>query len=110
MASAYLDGRAADWYVLSAKYGLVHRDEQIGWYDETLNAMATSEIQRWAHRVWQDLQPVLTEFDGVLLIAGERYRRYLVPRIEELALPCEIPLLGMGIGRQLSWLKQQTGA
>ena len=33
----YLDLKTDDWYILSAKYGLVHQNQLITNYDESLN-------------------------------------------------------------------------
>jgi hypothetical protein len=110
LGSAYLDAHTDDWYVLSAKYGLVHKDKRIAPYELTLNSMRTADVRVWAERVWSHLSPVLGDFDKVIFVAGERYRRFLLPRIEEFGIICEVPLERMGIGEQLSWLKNSRGA
>lgn len=108
LASAYLDAHSDDWYVLSAKYGLVHKDTPISAYELTLNGMPMAEVRRWADEVWQDLRKVLGRFDKAVILAGDRYRRYLEPRIAEVGIECDVPLRGLGIGQQLSWLKHSV--
>jgi hypothetical protein len=38
-------------YIISAKYGLVHEDQVLEPYDETLSGLPLEEIKRWARRV-----------------------------------------------------------
>jgi hypothetical protein len=38
-------------YIISAKYGLVHEDQVLEPYDETLGGLPPEEIKRWARRV-----------------------------------------------------------
>ena len=40
----------------------------------------------------------------MLILAGERYRKHLIPHFEDQDIPYEIPHKGLGIGQQLSWL------
>lgn len=38
-------------YIISAKHGLVHEDQVLEPYDETLSGLPPEEIKRWARRV-----------------------------------------------------------
>jgi len=90
-------------FILSAKYGLVDTQRIIAPYDETLNWLSASEIKVWADGVLKDLRNVcdLTT-DEFVFLAGEKYRRYLEPHIYH----CQVPLHGLTIGRQLSFLRK----
>ncbi len=89
-------------YILSAKYGLVPADKVIKPYNLTLNTMKTKEIQEWSQGVLYDLKNNTDlENDNYIFLAGEKYRRYLLPHIKHY----EIPMRGLKIGQQLSWLK-----
>jgi len=91
-------------FILSAKYGLVPADEVIAPYDLTLNTMKTKEIQKWSEGVICDLRNNTDiKNDNFLFLAGEKYRRFLLPFIKHY----EIPMQGLKIGEQLSWLKQR---
>ena len=61
-ARAYVERTGGPWFVLSAKYGLVHPDEVIEPYDLTLNTMGVADRRRWAGMVLTQLEPHL---DGV---------------------------------------------
>lgn len=108
-ASAYARRVANEWYILSAKYGLVSPDTTIEPYDETLNRMPAAARRAWARRVLKDLSQVLRPGDHVVILAGKRYRENLVGPIQQMGCSVEIPMEGLGIGKQLSWLKRQLG-
>ena len=64
------------------------------------------QIKSWAHAVLHQLQ-VFADLgrDNFIFLAGERYRRHLIPRIRHF----QIPMLGLTIGKQLQYLKQSIG-
>ncbi len=91
-------------YILSAKYGLVDLDQVIAPYDMTLNTMSESEKKTWARRVLDSLrQKANLEEDLFILLAGNNYRKYLIPELKHY----EIPLEGLSFGRQLQELKRR---
>lgn len=88
-------------FILSAKYGLVDVDDEIEPYNLTLNTMKDEEVKEWAERVLTALRKHADfERDEFVFLAGERYRKYLVPHLRH----CEVPMKGLGIGRQLAFL------
>ncbi len=89
-------------FILSAKYGLVALDEKIEPYDITLNDMKSAERKEWASKIIKQLQAHADlNGDQFVILAGERYRQYLLPRL----MSYEIPLKGLRIGEQLQYLK-----
>lgn len=92
-------------YILSAKYGLLNLDQEINPYEQTLNNMCANEVKQWADRVIVQTKKVsvIEETDFVLL-AGEKYRKHLIPHLSGV----QIPLKGLGIGKQLQKLKELT--
>mgnify|MGYP006302676237 FL=1 len=77
-ARSYAEGHADAWYVLSAKYGLVAPDQVIAPYDKTLNTMSASARRAWAEVVLADVENVLEYGDRIIILAGMKYRQYLV--------------------------------
>lgn len=106
-ARKYVEERCDTWYILSAKFGLVGPTQVIDPYEETLNTKPRAEREQWALRVWADLSTHLHAGDRVIILAGKRYREYLIPRMVELGCMLEVPMEGMGIGKQLQWLSRQ---
>ena len=88
--------------VLSAKYGLVGLDEVIEPYDLTLNELPVAEVRGWSERVLRQLSSRFNpEQDRFIFLAGERYRRFLEPRLANV----ETPLAALRFGEQVSWLQ-----
>lgn len=88
-------------FILSAKYGLVHPDQEIDPYDETLNKMSDKRISMWADSVLIKLEQTTDlQNDHFVFLAGLKYRKYLLQRI----MSYEIPMEGLTIGRQLQFL------
>jgi cytoplasmic iron level regulating protein YaaA (DUF328/UPF0246 family) len=88
-------------FILSAKYGLLELDDEIDTYDVTLNAMKSQEIVNWSRFVLSQLK-AKTDFnnDVFIFLAGNKYRKYLLPHIKNF----QIPMQGLGIGKQLQFL------
>ncbi len=106
-ARVYVEQQGWDWYIISAKYGLLHRDRIVEPYELCLTKMPALKRQQWAERVFAQVSQVLPERSTVRLLAGKRYREYLVPLLEAASYTVEIPLLGLGIGQQLAWFNAQ---
>ena len=94
-----------DISILSAKHGLLGLDEEIEPYDVTLNKMTANEQRFWANKVIEQLERHFDlQHDHFIILAGERYRQYLLPYLASY----EIPLKGLPIGKQLQYLKRQV--
>jgi hypothetical protein len=102
----YALSRKVDYiYILSAKHHLLSPDAFIDPYDLTLNDMDQNQIADWATRVINELgYKHNLQADKFILLAGKRYRRFLLPHLSNV----EIPLQGLGIGQQIQWLKNKT--
>ena len=94
-----------DIYVLSAEYGLLDLEQEINPYEKTLNNMRANEVKQWASQVIEQIRNIgavdETEFT---FLAGEKYRKYLLPHLNNV----QIPLKGLRIGEQLQRLKELT--
>jgi len=92
-------------FILSAKYGLLLLDQVIEPYNVTLNDMSVVDIRRWSSRVLDQLRGVIDlRKDHVIFLAGDKYRKYLIPALSDYAVPME----GLSIGRQLRFLKGKS--
>jgi cytoplasmic iron level regulating protein YaaA (DUF328/UPF0246 family) len=91
-------------FILSAKYGLLDLNKEIGPYDKTLNKMSSNEIKEWANSVLNQLQKVSDlDKDEFVFLAGNNYRKFLLLHVKNY----KIPMLGLGIGKQLKWLTEK---
>ncbi len=90
-------------FILSAKYHLTALDREIEPYDLTLNTMRKKQVKEWAKKVVEQLGSNCDlKNDEFVILAGQRYREYLVPHMDHIKIPME----GMRIGEQLKWLKE----
>src|SRR5690606_31458617 len=107
-ASAYAKCIGDAWFILSARHGLLAPDTEIEPYNETLNTMPVARRRAWALRVLSNLEPLLESGDAVVLLAGMRYRENLVGPLRRWGCRVEVPMEGLRIGEQLSWLKARS--
>ena len=89
-----------DIVILSAKHYVLPLDKVIKPYEKTLLNMPKEEIQEWAVQVLKILADKYDlEKDHFIILAGDKYRKYIVPQITHWSAP----LKGLRIGQQLSW-------
>jgi cytoplasmic iron level regulating protein YaaA (DUF328/UPF0246 family) len=77
-----------NWFILSAKHGLLPPDKVIAPYNQTLNQMPIKQRKFWADNVFAALQPYLSNDTSVTFLAGDKYREHLATRI--INAGCEI--------------------
>ena len=109
LARAWVEREGAPWYILSAKYGLVHPDTEIAPYDETLNRMGVAQRREWAARVETQMDEMLPDADEVVIFAGKKYREFLENYLRLRFNSVTVPMEGLRIGQQLNWLKRGQG-
>lgn len=91
-------------FILSAKHGLVEPADQICPYDITLNTMSSAQVKHWSDTVFRQLNArANVERDHFVFLAGNRYRKYLIPRLRSV----DVPMHGLRIGEQLQWLNSR---
>lgn len=93
----------ADIYILSAKHGLLEPEREIEPYEQTLNNMRATELREWGNNILQQLRQVTSlEEAEFIILAGDKYRKFLLPHIKNVS----VPLKGLRIGEQLRHLKE----
>ncbi len=107
-ARAYVESTGAPWFILSAKYGLVDPNQVIAPYELTLNTMRVEDRRRWAEKVFDQLAEQTQRPEHILMLAGARYREFLEPGLTAMGTQVDVPMQGLRIGEQLSWLNQQS--
>lgn len=105
-ARYYVEQFNSPWFILSAEFGLVHPDKVIAPYERTLNHMRVAERRAWADRVISQMKVALPRTEEIILLAGMRYREFLMDYLQSRAKRVVTPLEGLRIGEQLSWLAQ----
>lgn len=103
-ARHYVENIGCSWFILSAEHGLVSPDQIIAPYEKTLNTMPIAERRKWAATVISQIDDVLPQLECTVFMAGQRYREFLISHLQGRNVAIEVPMEGLGIGEQLSWL------
>ena len=103
-ARNYVQSKQRPWFILSAKYGLLHPDRVITPYEMTLKNMKVSERKVWAEKVIRQMDKMLPDAERIVLLAGQDYRQFLLDHLNTRASCIDIPMAGMRIGEQKQWL------
>lgn len=98
-----------DWFVLSARHGLIRPEDMLEPYDQTLKTMTKAQRDTWARHVAAQLWSWATDRNvtslHVTLLAGAAYAAW-IPLAHDLARVVQ-PLQGLSIGYRLKWLTEQ---
>lgn len=106
--SNYAEQIHDDWFILSAKHGLLDPDgEPIAPYEETLRDATKSETKEWAQTVAKQLKErdMLSANVTLVVHAGRDYYAELIPLIEDSVADVQIPTEGLAIGETMAWYK-----
>lgn len=105
-ARAYAEAHGNHWYILSAKYGLVHPDQSLLPYEQTLPG-SHAKRRCWAELTAKQLRLAIEPQNAKLVIlAGLRYRYPLMEYLKDYTVA--VPMYALGIGQQLRWLHQHN--
>ncbi len=97
-AKDYVEAHQAPWFILSAKHLLVRPSQRLCTYQKTLLNMSSLERREWAKQVFHQLRKICRPGDTVSILAGNRYREHLVPKLKEHGCRVKIPMKKMGLG------------
>jgi hypothetical protein len=95
---AFAEHFADQWFVLSAKYGLLDPETEIEPYEETLKGASSHRKRIWSAQVFAELTKIIKPDNKIVITAGEDYCRYLVPMIAALGNAVERPVKGLRMG------------
>ncbi|MGX9944816.1 DUF6884 domain-containing protein [Bradyrhizobium denitrificans] len=109
MAREWARRNADRWFILSAEHGLTDPRKLIAPYDTTLNWARLAEREAWSVRVIRQIAELDLRGDRAIVLAGQNYREFLmkplIMRFERVIVPME----GLMMGQQLSWMKNELG-
>jgi len=104
----YAEQNHDEWWILSAKHGLLDPDgDPIEPYDDTLRNATKSQKRDWAARIVEQMEEhdLLREETTFVIHAGQDYYEELIPLLEQVTV--EIPTEGLGIGEKQAWYKDR---
>ncbi|MBA7653527.1 hypothetical protein ES703_61377 [subsurface metagenome] len=102
LAEAYAD----QWFVLSAKYGLLDRDSVIAPYNKNLADLDKHERKQWLNNVKQKLEPSLTENTNLVCLGDDDYFKDLSDWLVNRSVSVSIPYRHLPEEMKNTWLKQ----
>jgi hypothetical protein len=99
------------YYIASAKFGLVHHDEDLPEYDQRLSDRTEDEQMQWARDLLADLADAVDrhDVDAVVFLGGREYVAPLLALVDEspLAAPIYTPWQSLdeitGVGKGMAW-------
>ncbi len=103
-AAAVAETASAGWFILSARYGLLHPDQKIAPYDLILTDLSPSQRKVWAASVVQSLAKIIKPSDRLLLLAEADYHAPLYRLLKNSAWRLNAPLADLSSDAQLAWL------
>jgi hypothetical protein len=107
-ARRFAEESESPWFILSAEHGLVAPRQVISPYERTLNTMVVGDRRAWAERVSSQIEEALPDLLRVVFLAGARYREFLTRHLAGRGVEVAVPMEGLRIGEQLSWLVRHT--
>lgn len=108
LAHKYVEYKECEWYILSAKHGVVAPTQVLEPYEITLNEMSKPERQQWAKLVANQLRSLAPGGGEFIFLAGEKYREFVIPQLKQWGYTIRVPMQGLEIGQQLQWLAKQV--
>jgi len=105
VAAALAETASTGWFILSARYGLLHPDQKIAPYELTLSDLAPDQRHAWAEGVLQSLTQILKPGDRLLLLAEPNYHTVLYAILENSNWRLAAPLHGMPAASQVVWMQ-----
>ena len=103
-ARKFVEGLGCDWYILSAKHGLVHPDTKIQPYDLTLKNMRVAQRRKWSEQVLSQIMDIAPSSASLCFLAGMDYREFLVGPLRDAGMSIAVPMKGLRQGEQKAWL------
>ena len=108
LARSFAEQRGKSWFILSARHGLVDPEHRLAPYDLSLDDFSADERRSWASGVVAQLREAAPPPRKIEILAGVRYREFLLEPLAVLGYEVAVPMQGLGIGQQLQWLKAAT--
>jgi hypothetical protein len=105
------------WYILSARYGLVHPDQVIEPYEATMDGKTVDQLAAWVNKVdgaFRCGSPGYGKWTmkggrlAVYILAGAAYADPLADAWHGLSWKIDTPLAGLQMGQRLAWLRTST--
>ena len=102
----YVEKTHDRWFIASAKYCFLEPNMLIKPYEKTLNTMSKNDVQIWSQFFVKDVILNVKKSEEIYFYAGNEYRKYVIPALQQEGYIIHVPMQSLGIGQQLKWLKE----
>ncbi|MGY3159605.1 hypothetical protein ACVL91_000511 [Bradyrhizobium elkanii] len=109
MAREWARRNSERWFILSAEYGIIEPSKLIAPYERTLNGSSVEDRYNWSQRVIEQIVEWDLRGQWAYVLAGESYRRFLIETLGQRFDRVRVPMEGLMMGQQLSWMKNELG-
>ena len=101
---AYCEKEYDQFYILSAKYGLISHKDIIESYDEDINSKGKKDFQKWLTDTTEQIRKAFPVGTELYFHTGRRYRKLIHQLNDE--YKCFVPMKGLAIGQQMQKYKE----
>ncbi|MCK9544833.1 MAG: hypothetical protein M0R03_22700 [Novosphingobium sp.] len=107
-AVSYIKKRGYDnWFILSAKYGLLDKNKIIEPYELTLSSFSKDELKHWSDKVGDDIKKY--RLNDLHFYCGSNYHNdFLLNFLKSNNIKYELPLLGLSLGQRLAFFNNEN--
>lgn len=95
-----------EWFILSAKYGLVHPMQRLAPYNDALADKSLREREEWGARVFDKIVAIVEPDERILFLGAEVYTSFWLTQATRAGRRVEAPVVGLTICRTKAWLRK----
>ena len=96
-----------DWFILSAKYGLIEKEKIIDTYELTLSSFSINELKNWSQKIYCEIKD--RKLDNLYFYCGSLYHnKFLLNLLQKDNIQYYLPLEKMSLGQRLSFFNKMN--
>jgi hypothetical protein len=96
-----------DWFILSAKYGLIDKEAIIDPYELTLLSFSQEQLKEWSDWVFNEIKK--RKLNDLHFYCGSKYHNeFILQSLKINNIRYSLPLKGLSLGQRLSYFNKQT--
>lgn len=103
LSKAFCKKNKFHYIIISAKYGLIHPNQEICDYNETFDSK--KKIKEMSKIIIPGLKKLIKNYDRIVVLTGEKYIETFRPLIDN---KFSFPLKCLPIGKRMQWLKKEV--
>ncbi|NHJ04524.1 MAG: hypothetical protein EAX90_06855 [Candidatus Heimdallarchaeota archaeon] len=101
----YAISNSKQWYILSAKYGLLKPNDIIEPYDVQLSTLTKKQLEKWVENTVNSINKKININDKVLFIGDDFYYDALKLKLKEKGYSFQSFMYGKSLDEKISFIK-----